>query len=92
MMGAISVLFAPLVLLVLGKRQAMPAATPGQNGHLRGAWELLKKPSYLAIVGAAACIAVAGYSVTTFAPAFLHSRPRPVAGRGRCSMPGSRRS
>ena len=71
MMGAISVLFAPLVLLVLGKRQAMPAATPGQNGHFRGAWELLKKPSYLAIVCAAACIAVAGYSVTTFAPAFL---------------------
>jgi hypothetical protein len=69
--GAISVLFAPLVLLVLGKRQAIPAATPGQDGHFRGGWELVKKPSYLAIVGAAACIAVAGYSVTTFAPAFL---------------------
>jgi predicted MFS family arabinose efflux permease len=71
MLGAISVVFAPLVLLVLGKRQSMPDATPGQNSHLRGAWELLNKPSYLAIAGAAACIAVAGYSVTTFAPAFL---------------------
>jgi predicted MFS family arabinose efflux permease len=71
LMGAISVLFAPLVLLVLGKRQPMPAVDTAGDGHLRGAWELLKMPSYLAILGAAACIAIAGYSVTTFAPAFL---------------------
>jgi predicted MFS family arabinose efflux permease len=71
LMGAISVLFAPLVLLVLGRRQTMPAVESHQSTHLRGAWDLVKKPSFLAILGAAACIAVAGYSLSTFAPAFL---------------------
>ena len=71
LMGAISVLFAPLVLVVLGKRQPMPAVDTDGDGHLRGAWELLKKPSFLAILGAAAFISIAGYSLTTFAPAFL---------------------
>jgi predicted MFS family arabinose efflux permease len=69
-MGAISVLFVPLVLLVLGKRQSMPT-TPGRHEQSRSAWQLVRKSGYLAIVGAAACIAVAGYSLTTFAPAFL---------------------
>jgi predicted MFS family arabinose efflux permease len=71
LMGAISVLFVPVVLVVLGKRQSMPASDPIQSGHLRGAWELVRKRSYLGILGAAACIAVAGYSISTFAPAFL---------------------
>jgi predicted MFS family arabinose efflux permease len=71
LMGAISVLFVPVVLVVLGKRQSMPASDPNQSGHLRGAWELVRKRSYLGILGAAACIAVAGYSISTFAPAFL---------------------
>lgn len=71
-MGAISVLFAPLVLIVLGRRQSMPA-TPAADHDVQAAkaWDLLKKPSYLAIVAGQACIAVAGYSLTTFAPAYL---------------------
>lgn len=69
-MGAISVLFAPLVLLVVGRRQPMPAA-PGPDERPPSVWNLVRKPSYIAIVGAAACISVAGYSLTTFAPAFL---------------------
>lgn len=70
-MGAISVLFAPLVLLVLGRRQAMPAAPAGHEVRAAKAWDLLAKPSYLAIVAGAACISVAGYALTTFAPAYL---------------------
>jgi predicted MFS family arabinose efflux permease len=70
-MGAISVLFAPLVLLVLGRRQAMPAPRVEANVQAAKAWDLLAKPSYLAIVAGAACISVAGYSLTTFAPAYL---------------------
>lgn len=70
-MGAISVLFAPLVLLLVGRRQAMPTAAPGSDQPQTSAWQLIRKPSYLAIVGAAACISVAGYSLTTFAPAYL---------------------
>ena len=70
-MGAISVLFAPLVLLVVGRRQAMPTVAPGSDQPQTSAWQLVRKPSYLAIVGAAACISVAGYSLTTFAPAYL---------------------
>ena len=68
--GAISVLFAPLVLLVVGRCQPMPAA-PGPDERPPSVWNLVRKPSYVAIVGAAACISVAGYSLTTFAPAFL---------------------
>ncbi|WNG94969.1 MFS transporter [Mycobacterium sp. ITM-2016-00318] len=71
LMGAISVLFAPLVLLILGKRQAMPAVDPDESAQPGGAWDLVKKPSFLALLGAAGCIAVAGYSVSTFGPAFL---------------------
>ena len=70
-MGAISVLFAPLVLLVLGRRQVMPAAPAGHEAHPGKAWDLLTKPSYLAIVAGASCISVAGYALTTFAPAYL---------------------
>jgi len=70
-MGAISVVFAPLVLFVLGRRQAMPPAPVGHEVRTAKAWDLLKKPSYLAIVAGAACISFAGYSLTTFAPAYL---------------------
>ena len=34
-------------------------------------WDLLTKPSFVAIVAGAACISMAGYSLTAFAPAFL---------------------
>ena len=71
-MGAISVAFAPLVLVVLGRRQSMPAAPTAAAGMLDArAWDLLRKPSFVLIVVGAACISVAGYSLTTFAPAYL---------------------
>ncbi len=75
-MGAISVLFAPLVLLLLGRRQEMPAVVDvagvaGANVQSAKMRDLLTKPSFLTIVVAAAFISFAGYSLTTFAPAFL---------------------
>jgi predicted MFS family arabinose efflux permease len=70
-MGAVSVLFAPLVLLVLGRRQLMPAPPAGQQVARAKAWDLLRKPSFGIIVSGAACISVAGYSLTAFAPAYL---------------------
>ncbi|HKV18884.1 MAG TPA: MFS transporter [Mycobacterium sp.] len=70
-MGAVSVLFAPLVLLVLGRRQAMPVQAPGSALPASSVWDLVRKRSYIAIVAAQAFVAVAGYSLTTFAPAFL---------------------
>lgn len=75
-MGAVSVLFAPIVILVLGPRQRIPAAVAGQGpaGASAGSpkwWDLLRTRSYLAIVTGAACVSIAGYSLTTFAPAFL---------------------
>jgi predicted MFS family arabinose efflux permease len=70
-MGAISVVFAPLVLLVLGRRQSMPVAAADTSVVSARAWDLLRKPSFVVIVLGAACISVAGYSLTTFAPAYL---------------------
>ncbi|MDG5483065.1 spinster family MFS transporter [Mycolicibacterium gadium] len=72
-MGAISVVFAPLVLLVLGRRQPMPvAAVPaGEGERTVKVLDLLKKPSYMGVVLGAAFISFAGYSLTTFAPAYL---------------------
>jgi predicted MFS family arabinose efflux permease len=70
-MGAISVVFAPLVLMVLGRRQSMPTA-PAESGlHTAKAQDLLRRPTFVIIVVGAACISVAGYSLTTFAPAYL---------------------
>jgi len=70
-MGAISVAFAPLVLVVLGRRQPMPAQQHQEELTPVKPWDLLTKPSFVAIVAGAACISVAGYSLTAFAPAFL---------------------
>jgi MFS family permease len=72
-MGAISVVFAPLVLLVLGRRQPMPVAVAPAGEEVQAAKvaDLLKKPSFLAVVLGAAFISFAGYSLTTFAPAYL---------------------
>ncbi|MBY0287663.1 MAG: MFS transporter [Mycobacteriaceae bacterium] len=72
-MGAISVLVAPLVLVVLGRRQPMAVATAPMGGDVQAAkvLDLLKKPSFLAVVVGAAFISFAGYSLTTFAPAYL---------------------
>ncbi|MFI5510033.1 spinster family MFS transporter [Mycobacterium sp. NPDC051804] len=72
-MGAISVVFAPLVLVVLGRRQPVPAAQASAGDEVQAAkvLDLLKKPSFLAVVIGAAFISFAGYSLTTFAPAYL---------------------
>jgi len=75
-MGAISVAVAPLVLLVLGRRQSMPSAPAVEARADAGSartkvLDLLRKPSFVAIVLGQACISVAGYSLTAFAPAYL---------------------
>jgi len=72
-MGSISVVFAPLVLLVLGRRQPMPVAgaTAGDKVQAAKVADLLQKPSFLAVVLGAAFISFAGYSLTAFAPAYL---------------------
>ncbi|MGE2725743.1 spinster family MFS transporter [Mycolicibacterium pulveris] len=69
-MGVISVLFAPLVLLVLGRCQDMPAG-PAHTAAAGNPWDLLRKPAFLMIVGGGACVSFAGYSLTAFAPAYL---------------------
>ena len=72
-MGAISVVFAPLVLIVLGRRQVMPVSATPVGHEVRAAKirDLLRKPSFLLVVTGAAFISFAGYSLTTFAPAYL---------------------
>lgn len=70
-MGAVSVAFVPLVLVVLGRRQAMPVLDHAPLRRTAKPWDLLREPSYVVIVIGAACISIAGYSLTTFAPAFL---------------------
>lgn len=70
-MGAISVALAPLVLLVVGVRQTLPKPAVREQDTKINWWDLLRKPSFLAIIGGTACISAAGYSLTTFAPAFL---------------------
>lgn len=70
-MGGISVLLAPLVLWVLGGRQRLPAPTRQERHAAPHWWALLRKPSFLAMVAGTALVSAAGYSLTTFAPAFL---------------------
>jgi predicted MFS family arabinose efflux permease len=73
-MGAISVVVAPLVLVVLGRRQSMPPApgAPAADGVQKAkVADLLRKPSFVAVVVGAAFISFAGYSLTSFAPAYL---------------------
>ncbi|HTM85102.1 MAG TPA: MFS transporter [Mycobacterium sp.] len=71
-MGAISMVVAPVVLLALGTRQTLPpVALPAVPRQSENWWGLLRKPSFLAIVAGTACISAAGYSLTTFSPAFL---------------------
>lgn len=70
-MGALSVVVAPVVLVVIGTRQALPRAVPARRGGSVNWWDLLRRRSFLAIVGGTAFISAAGYSLTTFSPAFL---------------------
>lgn len=68
-MGAVSVALAPLVLLVVGVRQSLPAVPVDKRSTAW--WNLLRKPSFLIVVAGTAFISAAGYSLTTFSPAFL---------------------
>ncbi|OBK79907.1 MFS transporter [Mycobacterium sp. 1164985.4] len=70
-MGAISVAFAPLILIALGRRQSMPAPVAVDTGVPARAWDLMRKGSFVGVVVGASCISVAGYSLTAFAPAYL---------------------
>ncbi|MEN4401878.1 spinster family MFS transporter [Mycolicibacterium senegalense] len=70
-MGAVSVVFAPLVLVLVGVRQSLPVAPPQEHDAQVKWWALMRKRSFLALVGGTAFIAAAGYSLTTFTPAFL---------------------
>ncbi len=70
-MGGISVLLAPLVLWVVGSRQTLPTPPLRERAAAVNWWDLLRKPSFLAMVAGTALVSAAGYSLTTFAPAFL---------------------
>lgn len=70
-MGAFSVLFAPLVLLTVGARQALPVAMRREQDATVRWWGLLRKRSFLAVIAGTAFVSAAGYSLTTFSPAFL---------------------
>lgn len=70
-MGALSVAFVPVVLVVVGRRQRPLIESVAAEQVPANWWDILRKPSYLAIVAGAASISVAGYALTTFAPAFL---------------------
>jgi MFS family permease len=70
-LGGISVVLAPLALLVVGARQpvaAGPATPTTEPVGLRSLWA---KRSYVAIVAGVSCISIAAYSLNTFAPAYL---------------------
>ncbi|MDX1893095.1 MFS transporter [Mycolicibacterium sp. 050158] len=70
-MGGISVLLAPLVLWVVGSGQSLPTRPPRDRTAALNWWDLLRKPSFLAMVAGTALVSAAGYSLTTFAPAYL---------------------
>jgi predicted MFS family arabinose efflux permease len=70
-MGAIGLVLAPAVVLLLGRRQAAAPGAPAPVTSFRPALRLLQKRSFIAILGASACIGIGGYSLTTFGPAFL---------------------
>lgn len=70
-MGGISVLLVPLVLWVVGSRQSLPTEPLREHSTTVNWWDLLRKPSFLAMVAGTALVSAAGYSLTAFAPAFL---------------------
>lgn len=70
-LGIAGLLLAPLVLFTLGARAEISERHAQQDASLRSALILLRKPSFIAILCASACIGVGGYSHTVFAPAFL---------------------
>jgi predicted MFS family arabinose efflux permease len=69
--GVAGLLLAPLVLVLLGAQQQVTKRAGTNNASLTGSLHLLKKRSYRAIIAGSASIAVAGYTLGTFAPAYL---------------------
>lgn len=73
-MGGLSLLVAPLVLLVLGPGAGRALATevqpPGRSVP-RPSLAAFKKRSFVTILAASALVGVGGYTLTAFAPAFL---------------------
>lgn len=77
-MGVLGLVIAPVALLLLGPRQAMPASDEGRRQSISAGFSLLKKRSYLMIVIACSFIGISGYATTAFAIAFLmrgHAMP-----------------
>lgn len=75
-MGIAGFVLAPLVYLLLGRRAspaAPEAAAPVGKAptSLRSVGDLLRKPAYVLILAGCACIGIGGYSLSTFAPAYL---------------------
>ena len=69
-LGGISLAFAPVMWAVVGRRQSMPPVIDRDTGPTKW-WELVQIRSYVAVVAGVAAISVAGYSLSTFAPAYL---------------------
>lgn len=71
LMGALSLLIAPLVLLTLGAGRG-PARGTAAPGAGRSAYlGLLKKQSFAVILVASSAIGIGSYALTAFGPAFL---------------------
>lgn len=70
-MGVAGLILAPIVFLVLGGSKVVSTYPTTKATSVRSIGVLLAKPSYILILCACTCIAVGGYSLTVFAPAFL---------------------
>ncbi len=70
-MGAVSLLLAPLVLVVLGGRPPAASDMKAPSASRGATLSLLKKRSFLTILAGSAFVAIAGYTLTAFVPAFL---------------------
>lgn len=76
-MGVLGLVLAPLIYRVLGGHKLVAAdaaaasVTHSPKASIGAVGILLAKRSYLLILAACTCIAIGGYSLTVFAPAFL---------------------
>jgi len=70
-LGAVSVIIAPIALIVVGARQPPAVGSASSTGKIQGLRYLVTLRSYVAIVAGVSCISIAAYSVNTFAPAYL---------------------
>jgi MFS family permease len=69
--GSFGAVLAPLLFLVLGARQSLPAAPATATGMLSSSLSLLKNRSFFLIVLGSACVSIQGYAAQAFGPAFL---------------------